>query len=279
MQPQGMVCAALGFAHWPQLRAHCQGAESPHFASPCLPSAAVLHPSSSMLRNMPVLSTSQLTHETPRCPRAHPCLCCLRTPSVVPHRFLQTLPGPVASIAAAVTLLELPVAFLVLAVAPVLQRPTAMALLGLQLLRLAFGPASLANIAAAVLCFLLLDDGFWVPAVVAAAQKLAVLRTGASTDGAQEAEHAVNTGLLSRSSSITSLAGKHVTWAFQVQDCHPKSLCALLKLCVPNNSVKRVPVVCYRCYCFAQVHSAATSIKNDSDLTCADVAALCCARR
>jgi hypothetical protein len=144
------------------------------------------------------------------------CCCLLEPPAPLPAfnccscRWLQALPGPVAAAAAAVTLLELPVAFLVLAFAPVLQHATATGLLGLQLLRLLFGPASLANIAAAVLCFLLLDDGLWVPALLKAARVLRLpTAKEASTEGeAQEDGHAGGTESLSRQSSITSLAGE-----------------------------------------------------------------------
>lgn len=122
-------------------------------------------------------------------------------------RWLQALPGPVAAAAAAVTLLELPVAFLVLAFAPVLQHAAATGLLGLQLLRLLLGPAGLANIAAAVLCFLLLDDGLWVPALLKAARVLRLLKE-ASTEEVQDSGHAEATESLSRQSSITSLAGE-----------------------------------------------------------------------
>lgn len=113
-----------------------------------------------------------------------------------------------AAAAAAVTLLELPVAFLVLAFAPVLQHATATGLLGLQLLRLLFGPASLANIAAAVLCFLLLDDGLWVPALLKAAHALRLLKE-AGAEEVQDNGHAGATESLSRQSSITSLAGEY----------------------------------------------------------------------
>lgn len=129
-------------------------------------------------------------------------------------RWLQALPGPVAAAAAAVTLLELPVAFLVLAFAPVLQHAAATGLLGLQLLRLVLGPAGLANIAAAVLCFLLLDDGLWVPALLKAASALRLLKEEVSTEEAQEdSGHAGGaTESLSRQSSITSLAGESQGW-------------------------------------------------------------------
>jgi hypothetical protein len=94
----------------------------------------------------------------------------------------------------------------VLAFAPALQRLTAMGLLNLQILRLVAGPASLANLSAAVLCFLLLDDGLWVPALLRTARALG-LRAEAST---QESGHAQAGGNepLSRQSSMTSLVGE-----------------------------------------------------------------------
>ena len=130
---------------------------------------------------------------------AHVVLC-----AAVSCRWLQTLPGPVGAAAAAVTLLELPVAFLVLVYAPFLQRLTAMGLLALQLLRIAAGPASLANLAAAVLSFLLLDDELWVPALLRAARAMRVplgpdVSTGQQAGGAEP---------LSRQSSLTSLYGE-----------------------------------------------------------------------
>jgi hypothetical protein len=106
-------------------------------------------------------------------------------------------------------LLELPVALLVLATAPALQRMTAAALLTLQLLRLLLGPASLTNLVAAVLSFLLLDDETWVPVLLRLAKKLKVpvLRPGGDQQEGQEQGQAGETEPLSRQSSITSLFG------------------------------------------------------------------------
>lgn len=108
------------------------------------------------------------------------------------------------------TVLELPVAFLVLATAPALQRMTAGALLTLQLLRLLLGPASLANLAAAVLSFLLLDDETWVPMLLGLAKRLKVpvLKSGNDQQEGQEQGQAGEAEPLSRQSSITSLFGK-----------------------------------------------------------------------
>jgi hypothetical protein len=119
------------------------------------------------------------------------------------------LPGPLAAAGAAVTVLELPVAFLVLATAPALQQMTAAALLTLQLLRLLLGPASLANLAAAVLSFMLLDDETWVPVLLRLASKLRVpvLRPAGDLQEGQEQGQAGEAEPLSRQSSITSLFG------------------------------------------------------------------------
>jgi hypothetical protein len=107
--------------------------------------------------------------------------------------------------------LELPIAFLVLATAPALQRMTAGALLTLQLLRLPLGSASLANLAAAVLTFLLLDDETWVPMLLGLAKRLRVpvLRSGGDQqEQGLEQGHAGEAEPLSRQSSITSLFGE-----------------------------------------------------------------------
>jgi hypothetical protein len=81
-----------------------------------------------------------------------------------------------------------------------------MGLLSLQLLRLVAGPASLANLSAAVLCFLLLDDGLWAPALLRTARALG-LRAEISTDESGHAQ-AGGTEPLSRQSSMTSLVGE-----------------------------------------------------------------------
>jgi hypothetical protein len=132
------------------------------------------------------------------------CLCC---------RWLQTLPGPVRAAAAAVTLLELPVAFLVLVYAPILQRITSTGLLILQLLRLAAGPASLANLAAAVLAFMLMDDDLWVPVLLRAAKAMRVgpVRSNVSTEQLQE--HAGGSEVLTRQNSAYSEDGKLLLYA------------------------------------------------------------------
>jgi hypothetical protein len=81
-----------------------------------------------------------------------------------------------------------------------------MGLLSLQLLRLVAGPASLANLSAAVLCFLLLDDGLWAPALLRVARAVG-LRAEVNT---QESGHllAGEPEPLSRQSSMTSLVGE-----------------------------------------------------------------------
>lgn len=122
-------------------------------------------------------------------------------------RWLQTIPGPVRAAAAAVTLLELPVAFLVLVYAPVLQRITSIGLLVLQLLRLAAGPASLANLAAAVLACMVMDDDLWVPLLLRAAKAMRVGPVGSNVSTEQLQEHAGGSEVLTRQNSTYSEDG------------------------------------------------------------------------
>jgi hypothetical protein len=114
------------------------------------------------------------------------------------------LPGPVAALAAAISFLELPAAFLVLLFLPALQQATAGALLVLQLLKLAWGSAGLETLAAAVLCFLLLEDRLWYPWVAKLGEvlRLVVVQAGGAGQGAGDgAQHEHGTGMLSRQSS------------------------------------------------------------------------------
>jgi hypothetical protein len=100
------------------------------------------------------------------------------------------------------------VAFLVLVYAPFLQRITSTGLLILQLLRLAAGPASLANLAAAVLSFMLMDDDLWVPVLLRAAKAMRVgpVRSNVSTEQLQD--HAGGSDVLTRQNSAYSEDGE-----------------------------------------------------------------------
>lgn len=109
-------------------------------------------------------------------------------------------------------LLELPAAFFALLCFPALQHTTALALLCLQLLRVTLGPASLANLAAAVLCFTLLDDARWVPGLLKLCRALGLTYKGSGGGGGsgssgqeQEQAEAPVAGNISRSSSMTSM--------------------------------------------------------------------------
>lgn len=76
----------------------------------------------------------------------------------------------------------------------------------LQLLRICWGSAGLTNLAAAVLCFMLLDDALWVPAVGRLAQSLGLGGQAAAEDVAEQGQHeGGGTQILSRTSSGTSL--------------------------------------------------------------------------
>lgn len=99
-------------------------------------------------------------------------------------------------------------AFLVLVYAPFLQRITSTGLLILQLLRLAAGPASLANLAAAVLSFMLMDDDLWVPVLLRAAKAMRVgpVRSNVSTEQLQD--HAGGSDVLTRQDSAYSEDGE-----------------------------------------------------------------------
>lgn len=119
------------------------------------------------------------------------------------------LPAPLAAAGTAVMLLELPAAFLVLLYVPALQHATAAALLALQLLRISWGPAGMANLAAAVLSFMLLDDARWVPVVLKLGRVLGLTAGQGSGSmqaegGQQQLDNAARPAL-SRSSSVTSL--------------------------------------------------------------------------
>jgi len=151
------------------------------------------------------------------------------------------LPAPLAAAGTAVMLLELPAAFLVLLYVPALQHATAVALLALQLLRISWGPAGMANLAAAVLSFMLLDEARWVPVVLKLARVLGLTAGQGSSmqveGGQQQLDNAARPAL-SRSSSVTSMVsvgvagecchGTRLTAGYRAGD-RTQSVCCILR--------------------------------------------------
>jgi hypothetical protein len=107
------------------------------------------------------------------------------------HSALLALPGPLAFAATTLLMLELPAAFLLLFIVPSVQRSAGSLLLGLQLVRIALGPASLTNLATAGLCVLAVNNGGWIPAV---ARFAACLGWDSSRTAARAAAKAVAAG-------------------------------------------------------------------------------------